>query len=174
MYFSNINFILLLLLFWNGPVKVLLSKTPLYKAIMSTRYIVGCGAVVRNKDGRFLMVKQLGGYWGGKWIFPGGKLEPGETLEDCVRREVLEETHIIPALKSQIKAYVSYDPDTKFEKQVVLIYYSGDYTGGEIKAGDGVTDVAWFHMSEIENMAAEGIVPYVIYQVAIDSLNNLD
>ena len=28
----------------------------------------------------------------GKWNAPGGKLEPGETPEDCVRREVLEET----------------------------------------------------------------------------------
>ena len=45
---------------------------------MATHYIVDCGAVARNDEGEFLMVRQQGGYWQGLWIFPGGKLEVGD------------------------------------------------------------------------------------------------
>ena len=58
---------------------------------MVVRFIVGCGAIVTGKDKKMLMVRQQVGYWAGKWIFPGGKLEMGETLEGAARREVLEE-----------------------------------------------------------------------------------
>ncbi|MCD1293982.1 NUDIX hydrolase [Methanocella sp. CWC-04] len=138
---------------------------------MATRYIVGCGAVVRNKDGKYLMVKQMNGYWRSKWIFPGGKLELGETLEDCARRELIEETGCDFEISRQIGAYVSYDPATEHEKQVVLVYYLGNYTCGELRIGDGVTEVGWFYFDEIENMTAEGKVPKIIFQVALDSIH---
>lgn len=139
---------------------------------MATKYIVSCGCVVRNNDGRLLMVRQQNGYWRSLWIFPGGKLEVGETLEECARREVLEETGCTYMTVRQVGAYVSYDRDTEYEKQVVLVYYLGEYSGGELIAGDGVTDARWFDIGEIENMAAQGMVPRLIFQVALDALNS--
>lgn len=138
--------------------------------IMATRYIVGCGAVARNDEGKFLMVKQMGGYWKGLWIFPGGKLEIGETLEQCARREFIEETGCDLRIKKQIGAFVSYDPDTELEKQVVLVYYLGNSTTGRISVGEGVTDIGWFTMEEIEAMANKGQLPKLILKVANESL----
>ncbi len=110
---------------------------------MGTHYIVGCGAVARNDEGKFLMVRQQGGYWKGLWIFPGGKLEIGETLDQCARREFIEETGCDLRIRKQVGAYTSYDPDTEFEKQVVLVYYLGNGITGEPRAGEGVTGVGW-------------------------------
>ncbi len=56
------------------------------------RIVVAVGGVVLDRDRRILLVKHVeakrGGFWFGKWICPGGKLEAGETLVEWVRREV--------------------------------------------------------------------------------------
>jgi ADP-ribose pyrophosphatase YjhB (NUDIX family) len=138
---------------------------------MADRFIVGCGAVVTGKDKSILMVRQQVGYWAGQWIFPGGKLEIGETLEAAARREVLEETGCSFDTVRQIGAYVSYDPYTSFEKQVVLVYYLGEYTGGKLIIGEGVTESGWFSTDEIEAMAAKGEVPAILLRVLEDALD---
>ncbi len=139
---------------------------------MADRFIVGCGAVVTGEDKRILMVRQQVGYWAGKWIFPGGKLEMGETLEGAARREVLEETGCTFETIRQVGAYVSYDPYTSFEKQVVLVYYLGEHSGGKLIVGEGVTDSGWFSVEEIEAMAAKGEVPAILLKVLEDALAN--
>ncbi|HOG48449.1 MAG TPA: A/G-specific adenine glycosylase [Anaerolineae bacterium] len=50
-----------------------------------------CAAVIEH-EGRLLIAQRPAeGLLGGLWEFPGGKVEPGETLEDCLRREIREE-----------------------------------------------------------------------------------
>jgi 8-oxo-dGTP diphosphatase len=136
---------------------------------MATRFIVGCGTIVHDDKGRLLMVRQMGGYWKGQWIFPGGKLELGETLEQCARREFMEETGCDVNVKRLIGAYTSYDPNTEFEKQVVLIYFLGNSLKGNPSAGEGVTDIGWFSPEEIERMAKSGQSPYLILKVMRDA-----
>ena len=63
---------------------------------MGDGYIdIGVGAVIEDDRGRLLFVRhkpERGGFWKGKWIFPGGLLEVGETVDAGIKREVLEET----------------------------------------------------------------------------------
>src|SRR5207245_10959473 len=58
--------------------------------------MVAVGAVVLDETNRVLLVKHVeakrGGFWFGKWICLGGKLQHGETLEEGTKREVREET----------------------------------------------------------------------------------
>lgn len=58
--------------------------------------IVPCvGAAILDDSGRALLakhIKEKKGFWAEKCICPGGRLEYGETLEEGVRREILEET----------------------------------------------------------------------------------
>jgi len=57
---------------------------------MSTPIVVVAGVIVR--DGRVLVSRRLTGtHLAGRWEFPGGKCEPGETHEACLARELNEE-----------------------------------------------------------------------------------
>lgn len=52
-------------------------------------------AVIWNDDGKILIDRRKQeGLLGGLWEFPGGKIEPNESVEDCIRREIKEELDI--------------------------------------------------------------------------------
>jgi 8-oxo-dGTP diphosphatase len=53
--------------------------------------IIVLGAII-EKDGKILLARRKAGRgMAGKWEFPGGKLEPGETEQECLKREIMEE-----------------------------------------------------------------------------------
>ena len=52
-------------------------------------------AVIQNNEGKILIDRRkANGEMGGLWEFPGGKIEAGETIEECIEREVREELAI--------------------------------------------------------------------------------
>jgi len=56
---------------------------------------VAVGVLVRP-DGRFLLTSRpTGKVYAGYWEFPGGKVEPGETVEQALRRELIEEIGVV-------------------------------------------------------------------------------
>ena len=68
------------------PVKAPKKKTP--------HIVVGAG-VVLNRKGQILIAQRRDkDMLGGLWEFPGGKQEPGETIQQCIQRELLEELGI--------------------------------------------------------------------------------
>ena len=57
--------------------------------------IVEVAAGLVHREGRYLIARRKPGvHLAGFWEFPGGKREPGETLEECLQRELLEELSI--------------------------------------------------------------------------------
>jgi nucleoside triphosphatase len=48
------------------------------------------GALIFNPEAKVLLVRQ--DKWRGKYVIPGGHIELGETMEDALRREMMEET----------------------------------------------------------------------------------
>ena len=52
-------------------------------------------AVITNREGKILIDRRkASGEMGGLWEFPGGKIEPGETVRECIQREIKEELNI--------------------------------------------------------------------------------
>jgi mutator protein MutT len=57
------------------------------------------GAAIIWRDEKILIDRRKpGGAMGGLWEFPGGKVEPGETISDCILREIREELGITIAV----------------------------------------------------------------------------
>lgn len=60
--------------------------------------VIIAAAVIRDGD-KVLIAQRQGGPLAGKWEFPGGKLEPGESPEQCLARELKEELGIDVTVK---------------------------------------------------------------------------
>ena len=58
----------------------------------TTKIAVG---VMIFKDEKVLLIRRQGSHGAGEYAFPGGKLEYGESFEECINREIMEETGII-------------------------------------------------------------------------------
>ena len=87
---------------------------------------VGC-AVIFNKNGQILIARRkAGSYYGGWWEFPGGKIETGETMEQCLVREVREEL----GLEIRPLALLRKTSHTYPEREVLLHFYRCDLISG--------------------------------------------
>lgn len=89
------------------------------------------------KNHRFLMVRNHRGINKGCVNFPGGKKEPGENMQDCVKRETLEETGI--TIHNPVKVgYIEF-PTMDF---YVHVYKTTEFSGN-ITARKEEVDVFW-------------------------------
>jgi len=69
-------------------------------------------AAVIERDGRFLVTRRLKGtHLPGYWEFPGGKCEPGESHEDCLRRELDEELGVTADVLDEVVTTEHAYPD---------------------------------------------------------------
>ena len=83
-------------------------------------------AALAAKEGRLLIAQRpMGRHMGGKWEFPGGKLEKGETPEAALRRELNEELGVDADI-GPIRAAI---PFSYPEKDVLLLFYSARLMG---------------------------------------------
>jgi 8-oxo-dGTP diphosphatase len=114
------------------------------------RPLVGVGAIIFNRD-RILMAQRGKQPLQGWWSLPGGALELGESLEDAVCREVLEETGLVvrPVKLFEVFERIIRDAAGAPEYHYVLIDYVCRATGGELRPGDDVCAVEWVRRPDL-------------------------
>ena len=100
------------------------------------------GAIVRQ-NGKLLLLKRGIEPAYGKWVFPGGFVDAGETLEGAAKRESMEEAGIEVSIRELVGAY-SYHGSP-----VVIIVYAGEIVGGEPRALDESIGIEFFDRNEI-------------------------
>jgi ADP-ribose pyrophosphatase YjhB (NUDIX family) len=114
------------------------------------RPIVAVLAVVL-RDERALIVQRAQQPNAGRWGFPGGVLELGETVAEGAMRELAEETGVVaePAGWLNVHDAVSRDADGRVQFHYVLIAMRGIWRSGEGEAADDAAATAWVTREEI-------------------------
>jgi 8-oxo-dGTP diphosphatase len=90
-------------------------------------------AIIENDLGQILIARRKEGKaQAGMWEFPGGKLEQGETVEECLRRELLEE------MKITIQPYEDFGVNDHYYglTHIRLIARKASYISGKIELVD--------------------------------------
>lgn len=106
-----------------------------------------------EKDGCYLMMlrnKKKNDPSSGKWIGAGGKMEPGECADDCVRREVLEETGL--RLRTASYRGVVHFHSEVWESEEMYLYTSSDFEG-ELTSDCNEGDLKWIPFEEIMELS---------------------
>ena len=106
-------------------------------------------AAVIRRNGRLLIAQRpFGGRLGGLWEFPGGKVEPGETLKTCLRREIKEEL----GLHIKVGAPITSLDHAYTHFKITLHAFECELVSGKPQALQ-VQDFKWVRMSELDRYA---------------------
>jgi len=111
------------------------------------------GAVIRDEAGRMLLIKRGHEPGKGLWSVPGGRVEPGETDEEAVVREVREETGLDVECGTLLGAV---ERPGLAGTTLQIRDYHAVVTGGELAAGDDAADVRWVTPKEAAGLDGDG------------------
>ena len=106
-------------------------------------------AVIIQKNNEVLLGMRINAHGAGTWACPGGHLEFMESWEDCVRREVKEETGLE---LGKVKFYTATNDIFQDEgKHYITLFLDGEYIGGEPKLlePNKCEDWRWFRQNNL-------------------------
>jgi ADP-ribose pyrophosphatase YjhB (NUDIX family) len=134
------------------PLKILLLGKPdkiLKRVILEFKYKIAAGGIVENSEGKILLMKRLG-----LWDLPKGKLDKGETIEECALREIEEETGAkeLSIISSFAETYHTYYRNEKWMIKHTHWYIVKCKNGLELapQLDEDIDEVMWMNPSDIE------------------------
>ena len=134
------------------PLKILLIGNPdkiLKRVILEFKYKLAGGGIVENKEGKILLMKRLG-----KWDLPKGKLDKGETIEECALREIEEETGAkgLSIVSSFAETYHTYYRNEKWMIKHTHWYIVNCKEDNKLtpETEEDIEEVTWMDPSAIE------------------------
>ena len=135
---------------------------------MEQRPLIGVGVIIR-KDGKVLFGKRKNAHSAGAWCGPGGHLEFSETVEECARRETMEEAGIV-ITNIQTAPYTE-DFFPAEGKHYITIFVVADYASGEVRVCEPEKCERWDWFSwdnlpeplalPVEQLLKKGYSPFV-------------
>lgn len=107
------------------------------------------GAIIIDPAGRLLLVKRGHEPERGRWSLPGGRIEPGESDEQAVLREVGEETGLSVTCGPLVGTVQRPAPGGAV---LDIRDYSATVSGGELKPGDDAADARWVSRADLARL----------------------
>lgn len=117
-----------------------------------SRYPIPATIGVIFKEGKVLLVRRKNQPDAGKWGFPGGKIEWGESIDEAATREILEETGVFTRPRKVITAVdcLDFASGDRPERHFILVAVLCDWVSGEPLAADDALEARWFSKEEWE------------------------
>lgn len=116
-------------------------------------------AAILIKDGLILIAKRKNNdKLANKWEFPGGKIEPGETAEECLKREIQEEFKINIRVGAFFGESIYHYPHAEIQ----LLAYWTYWESGNIES-TAHDEYKWISIGELDNYDfAPADIPFVM------------
>ena len=115
--------------------------------------IVGVGAIIRD-GARILLIRRDREPAKGRWTFPGGVVELGETVHDAVCREALEETGLQVEVSDLVAIVdrILHDDADRIQYHYVILDFLARPVAGTLRPGDDANDVLWVSLPELDDL----------------------
>lgn len=104
--------------------------------------------IVLQRDSKVLTIKRKKDPFKGQLALPGGFVNEGETVEEAIKREALEETSFEVEPIDILGVYS--DPKRDPRKHIMTVVFVGIIVGGSGKAGDDAASIEWIELGEVE------------------------
>ena len=105
-------------------------------------------AAAIERDGRYLAARRTKPDWAaGRWEFPGGKVEPGESEADALAREIREELGVEIAVGARVPG------EWPLHDDLVLHLYVATLIDGEPQPLDHHDEIRWVTREEFDEVA---------------------
>jgi 8-oxo-dGTP diphosphatase len=103
------------------------------------------------KDEKIVLIKRKGEPYLGQYALPGGFVEYGETVEDALRREVLEETGLVVKVNSLVGIYS--DPHRDPRGHVISAAFVAIIVSGALASGSDAAEAHFWELSDLPPLA---------------------
>jgi 8-oxo-dGTP diphosphatase len=115
--------------------------------------------VIKDRGNRLLLIKRGHEPGAGLWSLPGGRIEPGETDQEAVAREILEET----GLRVECRDLLGTVELPGLGGAVIQVSdYRAVVTGGDLVPGDDAEDARWVSAAELDALPlTSGLAGYL-------------
>jgi 8-oxo-dGTP diphosphatase len=119
---------------------------------MDSTLRVAAKAVIVNSEGRVLVLREAEydeGTNAGKYMLPGGRLEPGESFHDGLLREIREETGLEGVEVRDAIHVDEWRPQINgAEQQIIGVFVYCHYKGGDVALGNEHDEALWLNPDE--------------------------
>lgn len=115
--------------------------------------VVAVGAIIRYGD-RIALVRRDKEPSKGRWTFPGGVVELGESLQDAVRREALEETSLRVDVGevATVIDHIVHDETGRVRYHYVIVDYFAHPVDGVLQPGSDVSEARWVGLADLDDL----------------------